>query len=155
MLKDERLEKIECLVNERKYVAISDLMLELSISKATVRRDLELLSEGGKLAITRGGAVSVSGGTTYELPYLEKKKVNHEEKIRIAHFAAALVKPGETILIDAGTTCIEMVPFLRERGNIMVATNDLMIALELGRCPNIETILIGGVLRKDFNTTSG
>lgn len=155
MLKEERLESILEYVNKNKYASFMELSKNYGISKATIRRDLEQLSETGKISITRGGAASKSKGTKYELPYLAKQKCFHDEKVRIARAACRHILPGETIIIDSGTTSFEMTPFMSDLKDVTVATNDTMIASNLTDCPGLSVCVVGGSLRMGFYTMYG
>ncbi len=155
MLKDERLEKIEEYINSNRYASLNELTEMLSISKATIRRDLELLEKENRVVVTRGGATSVSKGTRYELSYQEKRNANREEKIRIARAACSRIQPGETIMLDSGTTSFEMTAFLGDIHGVYAATNDLMIAMALTPLPHLELFIIGGGIRPGYYTASG
>lgn len=155
MLKDERQERIAAFVNENKYASVAELSGFFQVSRATIRRDLDEMEAESRLKLTHGGAVSNDKSTSFELSYIEKRETNREEKTRIAAHAAAKIKPGETILIDSGTTCVEIPRFLAGMENVIVATNDLMCGIELKKCPGITTIIIGGTMRPHFYNTSG
>jgi DeoR/GlpR family transcriptional regulator of sugar metabolism len=155
MLKEERLESIVEYVNRKKYASFMELSKNFGISKATIRRDLEQLSEAGKISITRGGAASKSKGTKYELPYIAKQKCFHDEKVRIARAACRYILPGETIIIDSGTTTFEMPPFMNDLKDVTIATNDTMIASNLTNCSGVSVCVVGGSLRMGFYTLSG
>lgn len=121
MLKTERLEKIEEFVNQHKYVTILELTKKLGVSKATVRRDLLELEQAHKITLARGGVMSKQKGTTFEPPYAEKRSINPLEKQRIAKAACALVKPGDMIMLDSGTTIVEMTEFMFDVKGVSVA----------------------------------
>lgn len=107
------------------------------------------------MARTYGGAVSLTAGTSNEPPFKVKKNFYTEEKMRIAEAACKYIKQGETILLDSGTTVLGMVKHLASEKNIMVATNDLIIATELAKNSEIDLTVIGGGLRKHFYTLIG
>ena len=155
MLKDERLERIEEFINLNRYASMSELTEMFSISKATIRRDLELLEKMNRVALTRGGAASINRGTMYELPYVEKRNANREEKTRIARAACGRIRSGETVMLDSGTTTYEMADFIDDAKGVCVATNDLMIAMALTKRPGVELFIIGGGVRKGFYTATG
>lgn len=155
MLRDERLEKIVAYIDQNRFATLAQLTESFGISRATIRRDLAILSDSRRVVLTRGGAASATRGTTFELPFHEKRQQNQDEKIRIGAAACAHVNAGETIMIDSGTTCNEMVPFLQNQTNVSVATNDLLIAVGLAACPNIQTMIVGGGIRRGFYTATG
>jgi len=155
MLQEERLEKIEEMVKQKKFCSVNELCVSFNISKATARRDLKILNDRNKLRLTRGGATDVATGTTHEPPYIVKKNINHEEKVRIADKACSYIKCGETVIIDSGTTALEMAGFLKSMKGITVATNDLLVACQLAEAKDIDLTVIGGGIRKDYYTTLG
>lgn len=155
MLIEERLREIEKCIENNKFYSINQIAETFDISKATARRDLKVLADKNLLRLTRGGAISLVVGTTHELPYTIKKGVNHKEKIRIGKRAAELVKEGETIVIDSGSTLVEMAFALKEMKNITVATNDLLIGCELATSMGIDLTMIGGNVRKNYFSMQG
>jgi DeoR/GlpR family transcriptional regulator of sugar metabolism len=157
MLKDERLARIEAYINQKKYAGIRELSEYLSISGATIRRDLEALAAQKKVSITRGGAVAMDREEYIfiEDPYAEKTKSNRDEKIRIAREAAKLIAPGSTVIIDSGTTTFQITPFLRDIPDLKLITNDVHIAAALSGCPNVNVTVLGGQLRQGYYTLLG
>lgn len=155
MLQVERHEKIIEIVNQSGFISVEALMDALSISRSTARRDLQYLEEMQMLIRARGGAVSVKSGTSHEPPIKFRRDLQLEEKQRIAVAALDFIHERATVLIDSGTTTIELAKLLSRFNSIMVATYDLYIANELSTMPNISLVVAGGVLRKDFNTLIG
>jgi DeoR family fructose operon transcriptional repressor len=155
ILQAERFQMIEDLVNNNNVVTIKELCEKLRISKASVRRDLKILEERMKLIRAHGGAISISQGTSMEPPFKVKKDYHLDEKERIAEAAVKLIKPGETILLDAGTTTFELAKKLLNFKNLIVATNDIAIAMELSKNSNLTLIVIGGILKKEYYTLTG
>jgi DeoR/GlpR family transcriptional regulator of sugar metabolism len=155
MLQVERLEKIYEIVKQEKYCSISELAEKFNISKATIRRDLKILEDDNKVKNTRGGAMAENHGTSHEPPYTEKTNINKEEKILLAKGACRLIAEGETIILDSGTTIMEIANTMKQMNDITVATNDVMVACILAENPNISTTMIGGGIRKNYFSTSG
>ena len=155
MLKYERLEKIEEYVNRNKYATIHELAAAFDISRATIRRDLELLNKKHRVQLTRGGVVSLNKGVSEERPYNEKVEANREEKMRIAQAARELISDGATLLIDSGTTTREVAPLLADAAGIKLVTNDVMIAAELTNARGVEVSVLGGTLRRGYFTLTG
>lgn len=131
-------------------VQLQELVDRLHVSESTIRRDLSILEEQGKLVRVHGGAKRVFG-LTDEPTMGEKATQCHFEKQRIAKAAAQLVKDNEVIYLDAGTTTLEMIPFLPE---VKVVTNGLAQADALSR-RGFETILIGGWIKKGTQAIIG
>lgn len=155
MLKEERLEKLEEYIIANRFASVQDMAERFHISKATVRRDLEVLTKNDAFKLTRGGVSYQRKALVSELPYHEKQLLNREEKSRICKAACDLIEEGATIIVDTGTTTREMVPYLLEKKNIYVVTNDLMIATELASNCEIELTLVGGKLRTGYYTLRG
>ncbi len=149
----ERLERLLAVVRARRAARLAELCAALSASPATVRRDLARLERAGRLRRVHGGAVSVESRLE-EPPFDDKTGRQAAEKRRIAEAAAALIRPGETIYLDGGSTALELARRLRERTDVTIVTNSLRAAMELaGRGP--RTILIGGELRRRSETCVG
>ncbi|MBQ9942103.1 MAG: DeoR/GlpR transcriptional regulator [Christensenellaceae bacterium] len=155
MLKEERLELICSLVGQHKYASYEDLTGALGASKATVRRDLELLAEQGRLDLVRGGAVARQDSVRSELPYEQKRRYMRDEKRRIAQAAAQMVAPGDCIFLESGTTVREMVPFLAGKQMLHVITGDIAIAGDLTCYPHIKVTVLGGELRSGYFNLNG
>ena len=147
MLTEERHAFIIKKLTESDIVKSQDLMMELNCSESTIRRDLALLEESGELIRVHGGAKR-NYHLDEELDIVEKSAKNIVQKKAIAQLAASLVHNNDTIYIDAGSTTIEMIPFLTQK-NITVVTNGVQHASLLADY-KINTILIGGQLK---NTT--
>lgn len=112
----------------------------------TIRRDLEALEHGGLLKRTRGGAVSVTS-LSYEPPYILRKDTNASAKARIGKCAASLLREGETVILDVGTTAVEVARALKGRQNLTVLTSNLWAATILADEPGIVLMLTGGKAR--------
>lgn len=159
MLADIRRKKIVEFVERFGGMHIDDLVGELGVSAATVRRDLALLEEDKLLLRTRGGAVSVNKPLEKERSYQAKSMDNLAAKMRIAKQAAALVSPGMSVFLDAGTTVLEVAKLLESISNLSVITNDLKVALHLCHFPH-ELYFLGGLVQKETgsiisNTSDG
>lgn len=152
MLKDARIERLMAYLRDNKYATISDITALLGVSKATVYRDLGELGKRGEFTVTRGGAYYNSALSGTELPYAEKRKHNHSEKVRIARLACETIRENSTIIVDTGTTTREMVTFIKEMRHIHVVTNDVLIAAELADNLDIEITVTGGNIRRGYYT---
>jgi DeoR family fructose operon transcriptional repressor len=154
VIRAERLDKMVRYINKKKYASIYELSTFFDISKATVHRDLEFLAGDSLICLARGGARYLPKYDV-ELPYNEKRRFQREEKARICRAAAERIDDGCAVFLDTGTTTRELVPFLMERHNVRVVTNDVIIAVELAANNAIDTIVTGGDIRKGFYTLSG
>jgi DeoR/GlpR family transcriptional regulator of sugar metabolism len=150
-----RRERILDYMRASGSVAVKELAKELRVSEMTVRRDLEAMESNGLLVRTRGGALA-RGGLTAEVPYQFKRTQNTQQKRRIAAAAVSLVSPGQTIVLDSGSTTLEVARILKHTGKeFTVVTNDVKILMELATCKAITTISTGGVLEVEFFTLLG
>lgn len=146
-----RTQRILELVRERGFVRNSELSAALGVSTVTIRQDIEALQERGLLRKTYGGAAAIASGTP-DSAFAARSSRMEVEKRRIGAAAAALVAPGDTILIDAGSTTIEIARNLPENQDLTVITCALNVALEAGAKPGIQVILCGGLF--NANTLS-
>lgn len=155
MIAEERQAYIANAVKARKYCSIQQIAEELSVSVATIRRDMQVLEKQKKLRLTWGGAKYVSSGSAPEPAYNVKTGLNYEEKVRIGHAACELIHPGQNILLDTGTTVRQMTEGLRQMEDLTIATNDICIAAELVQNTRINLCMLGGLVRKGYYTTTG
>lgn len=143
MLIEQRLSEIAAIVEKRRSVTVQELMQLFDASESTIRRDLNLLDANGQLLKVHGGAVAV--GKIYntrddEVP--RRKELNKEDKIRIAKYAASLIRPNDFIYLDAGTTTELMIDFIKEK-NVVFVTNALSHAKKLSQA-GCTTYVLGG-----------
>ena len=152
MRTSERREGILRLLENTGSVSVTELVEALGASEATLRRDLVQLDREGALRRTHGGArrLSLRGVTT---PFAARASVNLEGKRRIAATAAALLAPGETVVLDGGTTCLEVARRLREPG-LRVVPLSLRAATLLGDA-GIHITMCGGDVRPDELSATG
>lgn len=153
MFADERKMHILAELKEKQSVSVSELARDLDTSDSTIRRDLQELEEQGHLKRTHGGAVS-NEVASFE-PSLQEKYVQYQqEKYAIANIAAKMVQSGETILLDAGTTTMQIAKAIAGK-NITVVTNSLLIGQELSSQSNIDLLMLGGGLRRTTGALVG
>ena len=148
MLAEERRYRIVEILYERDsgLVSVTELSDLLGVSTMTVRRDLDWLKGKDLLRRVHGGAV-VREALDDEKPFLERGKEFSQEKQLIGRAAAQLVRDGEVIILDAGTTTQQVARNLSDKQGLTVVTNALPVAEELSRYPQISTILLGGILK--------
>jgi DeoR/GlpR family transcriptional regulator of sugar metabolism len=155
ILPAERHSRILEHLQAARSAKIEELATLLSVSDATIRRDLAALAAEGLLSRTHGGALLPTAGTAFELLYQEKRQLNQEEKRRIGKAAAALVADGETLILDSGSTTFEIARHLTRRKNLTLITNDLFIAGSITYDPSTTVVVTGGVRREGFNVLVG
>jgi len=127
-------------------VLIADLAVAFGTSEMTIRRDLELLESRGEARRARGGAISVRS-RSFEPPILQRSGHMAEAKRRIGVAAASLVRENETVILDVGTTTLEMARAMNPDLAATVITSSLVIAAELSAKASVKTIVTGGVVR--------
>lgn len=147
LLKIERQGRIRKIVEQKGRVTTVELSSQFDVSESTIRRDLEELDGKGWIQRTHGGAVR-SERATKEPPMLQRIDDGHAEKVRIGAAASSLIKEGETIFLGSGTTVLEIAHQLPFGMHLTVITNSLPVINELVKRPNIELIVIGGMLRQ-------
>src|SRR4051794_15408273 len=127
-------------------VLVGDLSADLATSDMTIRRDLKLLEGEGLVRRIHGGALLVPN-RAYEPTFREKSRQFVDEKRRIGAAAAALVEPGDTLILSPGTTTMQVARHLREARNLTVITSAVNIAAELAGDPDIDVVVTGGRMR--------
>jgi DeoR family fructose operon transcriptional repressor len=144
MLVDERRQKVLELVKGRGFVALADLATELHASESTLRRDLEFWDQQGQLKRTHGGARLNASTMIDGLPALEDRVATAAtEKRLIAQAMSQRIADGSSILLDGGTTTLELAKLLVGR-QLQVVTNSLPIASLLSQSREPDVILLGG-----------
>jgi DeoR family transcriptional regulator of aga operon len=129
-------------------VNVSALSRQFKVSEVTIRKDLKHLEKKNILIRSRGGAMKQSL-INIDLSIYDRRKQNIKLKEVIGTAAANLVINGETILIDTGTTMMEMAKHLPKKIDITVITNSVDITFRLAEYPNIRVIMPGGILRRN------
>jgi len=151
MLKKERHAYIINQINLHNKVLSSDLSLLLKVSEDTVRRDLNELSEKGKLLKVHGGALSKS----FHFPYEQIDIYAQESKREIAKKAISLISEGMIVLTGGGTTMLEMARLIPENLKATIFTISPLVALELAEREFLTVILVGGQLNKNSQVIMG
>jgi DeoR/GlpR family transcriptional regulator of sugar metabolism len=129
---------------------VSDLARAFDVSEMTVRRDLRALQDAGQLERVHGGAVH----TVPERPFAEIALEGQEAKDHIGRAAAALVQDGQTVMLDIGTTALQVARHLRGRDITLITTN-LAVLDELCADDAVELVLPGGLVRRNYLSTVG
>lgn len=145
-------------VQQRHEISVTELSQSFDVSKVAIRRDLEYLEQAGLLRRVHGGAQANSSAgqsSIFEARLLQ----NREIKQALGRAAVGLIRPGEVVFLDSGTTVLEIarqLPKIVEAGGTLtVLTRSLMIAAELRTQRRIRLIVIGGVYAHDFDDFVG
>lgn len=140
----ERKKHILDILSRRPLASVDELVDSLGVSAATIRRDLNRLSEAGEIERVHGGAQKAPSSLHLRgSPFADNLTVNVPQKKAIAELAASLVSPSETIILDAGTTTYFMCPHLRGR-DLQILTNSLPVVNELYKDPTVRLHVPGG-----------
>jgi DeoR family glycerol-3-phosphate regulon repressor len=150
----DRQTEIVNIIRQRNRVAVDELAKKLQISKETIRRDLTELAKTGKVQKFHGGASMPM--MTGEGPFCDRMSDNAPAKASIATEAIKLISPGETVLIDTGSTTVYFAEKLAELFNLTVVTNSAEIAKVISLAPTKnKTFLLGGEFNADNRQTVG
>jgi DeoR family transcriptional regulator of aga operon len=155
LLVEERRRRILELLDKEERATVEELSDRFDVSSVTIRGDLDTLADAGAIVRSHGGALRRLD--QQDTPIAVKETLHHGEKVRIGHAAARLIRQGETIILDSGTTTAEIarqLKFLKLK-SLTVITNALNIAMELANLPHIRVIMIGGILRQMSYSTVG
>jgi DeoR family transcriptional regulator, aga operon transcriptional repressor len=145
MLKADRMAAILEHLAEAGSVDVARISADLSVSPATLRRDLKALQEQGLLVRTHGGAVA--SGVGFELPLRHREARRQPQKRAIGRLAASLVPEGAVVGMTGGTTATEVARALKNDAGITVVTNALNIAADLVLRPSMRIVVVGGAAR--------
>jgi DeoR family transcriptional regulator, fructose operon transcriptional repressor len=142
MLVEDRRKQVLDLVKGRGFITLTDLAREVGVSESTARRDLDHWQGRGVLKRIHGGAMSAEDGSG--LPALEARaNAQVAEKRRIAQAAAARVRDGEAVMLDGGTTTLELARLLAGR-SLQIVTNSLPIANLFANSRETDLVMLGG-----------
>jgi DeoR family transcriptional regulator, aga operon transcriptional repressor len=146
LLGEERRRRIIGLLKSQEAVTVDELVKHFGVSAVTIRADLDDLDRAGALLRSHGGALK---RLDRDVPLNVKETLHHAEKARIGKRAAQMVAEGDTVILDSGTTTVEIARQIgsRDLKSLTVITNALNVALELSHLPQIRVIMLGGILR--------
>ena len=154
----DRIVRIMELLEGKGNASTAYLSKSLGISESSVRRDINHMVTLPKYPDVK----RVHGGVVLErslegLEYMFELKLDRNRRFKqsVAAEAGKLIHDGDSIIIDSGTTCLYLAQLLHERNNLKVVTTDVKIAEELGKNGNIESNIIGGVVRPGYYTLGG
>lgn len=139
----ERQEKLLQYINKKKKANVQELSRMFKVSAVTIRRDLDELASKGLVVKTHGGVLSAMNNLSMEIPSAVKFDANSEAKRSIGAAAAAMIDDGDIIILDAGSTTLEVLRHM-QRQNVTVLTNDIKIAMETAHKPNVRLLVSGG-----------
>ena len=151
---DTRRKKILEVLRRDGQVRVAQLSEALGATVVTIRSDLDALEQDGYLERTQGGAIQTMKNY-YNLEFQRRKQEHLANKKSIAATAASLVRDGDTLFINSGTTTYFTAVELKQRKNLNVVTNSISVAVELGGLPSFRVILLGGDINAQYSFTYG
>ncbi len=152
---EERQKKILSILNEREKVTVKKLCDMFGISPVTARADLTELESKGMLKRTHGGAILASK-TAMEDSFSIRERIHHNEKMQIAKKAKDFIHDGDSIILDSGTTILELARLLADKRDLTILTNDMRVASALENMnASFNIIVAGGALRQGYSCTVG
>jgi len=148
MLQERRQNEIIQILQREEEIRVSEVSELFGVSQNTIRRDLEELEKMGLVKKVYGGAIISEKFPTSDLPYRIRESSMVEEKKEIGSIVSKLIQNGESIILDLGTTTLEIAKNLHEKAHLTVITNNFSIVEELRRNPHIQLIVAGGEYRE-------
>ena len=144
-------ERRSLLLNQLKAdgkIYVTDLMKQFDVSEVSIRKDLAILEEKKLLLRVKGGAVDMHQSGDYDdMTISQKQRLHSREKQLLGKFAAEMISDGETIILDSGTTTMEIAKNLEGFNDLTVITNALDIAITLNHYDRFSVIALGGKMR--------
>lgn len=155
---NERRSRILEALRRKNIVKVSELSREFGVSVVSIRRDLQELEEMGLLKRIQGGAINIYPNNLTP-PLAQRMEQNNEKKERIGKLAAALVRPNDRLIIDSGTTTLQVAKSIAKRMNelqsLSVITGFLPVVRELGNCVGVHMIVLGGIYLSGYDLVVG
>ncbi|MFZ0302831.1 MAG: DeoR/GlpR family DNA-binding transcription regulator [Terracidiphilus sp.] len=154
MMAEERRTQILQIVRSAGRVKVNQLTKRFNTSAVTIRNDLNELHQRGLVLRSHGGAV-LPDTILRESPVVERLKAYSDEKRRIGALAVSLIHNGETIILDSGTTTLEIARQMKKIQGLQVITNGVNIAAELLDAHDVKVFIVGGTVRGESASISG
>ena len=154
MALNQRRQGILNLIREDGHAKVQQLSRIFKVSEVTIRQDLETLEEMGYIQREHGGAFLKDVGT-FAMTGMLFNQHHMEEKQEIARKAVGLVREGDSIILDSGSTTTELAKLLLNFNSLNVITNGLNIAMILGENPGINLIISGGEFKAPTLSLTG
>ncbi|MCY6957147.1 DeoR/GlpR family DNA-binding transcription regulator [Clostridium brassicae] len=152
-MKINRIKKIEAYLIKHESASLDTLCEIFNVSKNTIRRDVSELEKKGIIKKVYGGVTVTNKKST--IPFAERQISNLNEKKLIGKLASELVEDRDIIFIDSGTTTLQMVPFLKNKQNLTIITNNLVVIQEAIAYDNLNILSTGGTLYRNTSSFVG
>ncbi|HWA96571.1 MAG TPA: DeoR/GlpR family DNA-binding transcription regulator [Terracidiphilus sp.] len=154
MMAEERRTQILQILRSAGRVRVNELVTQFNTSAVTIRNDLNELAKRGLVQRSHGGAM-LPDSILREPPVNERLKANAEEKRRIGTMAASMIRDGETIILDSGTTTLEIARQIKKKRGLHIITSGVNIAAELLDARDSQVFIVGGTVRGESASISG
>lgn len=151
-MREQRLEDMQVFIQKNKTVSIDTLCETFDVSRNTIHRDLNILAQRGSIKKTYGGVVAEQVMET--IPFEDRSVTRIEQKRRIAQKAVELLKPGDSIFIDTGSTGMCFFQALPRDYNLTIFTNNVDVLIE-GKDRNDTIVFTGGTFYRKTNSVIG
>ncbi len=155
MTASQRRAQIVEMITEKGYLNAAELSAIFGVDSSTIRRDLSLLEKTGRVMRTHGGLLPVAADNNFDTPYSVRLQMNAAAKTAIARHAASLVKDGQSLILDNGSSVYALALALKEKKNLTIVTNDIYIAMALGNQPGFTVHVAGGLMLSQVYTLVG
>jgi len=153
---EERRSLILNMLHDEDRVSVSNLVDSFGVSEVSIRKDLAVLEERQLLVRVKGGAINMHQfGDFDDLSISHKQTMHAREKQLIGRKAASMINDGETIILDSGTTAMQIAKNLDQNKNLTIITNAMDIAMVLNNYEKFNVIVLGGNLRHSSCSTVG
>ena len=153
MIPAERRQKMLLIINQQGTATTAELSDQFAVSEMTVHRDLKFLESSGRVEKTYGGVIVRN--SLVETEFERRRLTNVDAKQTIGKAAADLVEDGDTILIDASSTCLLMIPDLALKNNLTVFTTGVTVTQQLSAFSNVELHSTGGMVLNGTDSFTG
>src|SRR6056297_2207771 len=155
MFAEERRKEIIILLKKEKRASVNELSKKFDVSRATIRRDLSELEKDGFIRRTHGGAI-LSGSSKLEPSFKEKEDKLASEKRKIGKKSAEIIKDGDTVFIDAGTTTRYIIDFLKDKSDLTIVTHALHVVNKINdNNLDCELVVLGGNFKRSTEAMVG
>lgn len=150
-----RQSRLVTLVRDQGQMTVAELVVRLGVSRDTIRRDLDILERRGLLLRTHGGAIPSDSLVMSEISLSQRMDAKADAKAGIGRAASALIRDGETLIVNGGSTTYYFAAELGARRNLMVVTNNLRIPPVLPERAMRATYVLGGTYWSSPQVTIG
>ncbi len=147
-MRTKRISEMENYIYEKKSVSLDELMEKFSVSKNTIRRDIDIIVSNTNIKKTYGGVTIPNQAENTLSSYSQRASMNSDKKIEIAKLASEEIENGDVIFVDSGTTTTPIVDFIGDK-NVTIITNNIELLVKVVPLSNVKTFTLPGELYRD------